>query len=559
MEEPAHRGVGARAHVGKADGVHCAVPDDGVPVPGKSLDEGVRALLAAVRGQRHGQGQGADDLLVLGVVGVGQELGESRANPPVVGTGAAASAQEQEADTVRRGFAPDRRVIEQNVLELVENTRVRCAHGREPQGNARAVLEVLVRPRRVEGIQDEGHHGVLCRGGLAVPSLGGVDDAQGEQCTALGRRRRGPGRRQILLENVLGLLQGALGTVDHAEGGRRRELGPVRRSAKPIHVLGDKGLARAAGVHETVRRHRGLVQGRVPGVHGVLERREEQRVRLGLAVEEIHLHVHREPRSPKHAQKLGHLGRRRRRGTGRRGWVRGSSGAFRRGRVGGGGVAFRWGRARLQVPQEPEDEGLVLALCNVKGDLVRQKLGSLWALQQPLQGLGRGLGVRHVLEAENLRSIVPVLRREGSMHLGQATEDPQAEVPGPHDLVAPNTRLQSVGQERPLLRPSSSPVQNLPDLVHEPRLQGDAHGVGPGPVSKAPVEDPLHNPHHAGVDLHLFALRLTPSEGRVLINALGHQRVDELVLRSRAGGGRRRHVKVPPSTQRQPQRIIVLL
>ena len=74
MQQAADRRVLGGAHVREGDAEAGAVAEDGVLVQEHLLDETIGLLLLAEHDHGQGQRAGADDLLVLRVVGVGQQL-----------------------------------------------------------------------------------------------------------------------------------------------------------------------------------------------------------------------------------------------------------------------------------------------------------------------------------------------------------------------------------------------------------------------------------------------------------------------------------------------------
>mmetsp|Transcript_39381 Transcript_39381/g.116765 ORF Transcript_39381/g.116765 Transcript_39381/m.116765 type:complete len:715 (+) Transcript_39381:71-2215(+) len=253
VQQAADRRVLGGAHIREGDAEAGAVAEDGVLVQEHLLDEPLGLLLPAEHDHGQRQRAGTDDLLVLRVVGVGQQLLDRLLR---------AGADHDQADGVGRRLARHRRVGVEGLLQLLVRVLVRRGHAHEADAEAGPVLQDL----RGLGVVE-----LLEQVGLGVRAVVvRVDDSHGVQSTAfgVGAPTRSPRLGQVGAEDGLGLLDVAL--VNDAQRGRRAEFRPVGRLGKPLQVLPQEDVAGGAALHQAVGNHRAVVRDGVLGVYRIL-------------------------------------------------------------------------------------------------------------------------------------------------------------------------------------------------------------------------------------------------------------------------------------------------
>mmetsp|Transcript_37030 Transcript_37030/g.117870 ORF Transcript_37030/g.117870 Transcript_37030/m.117870 type:complete len:323 (-) Transcript_37030:466-1434(-) len=274
VQQPPDRGVLRGPDVGQGYAEAGPVTEDGVLVQQHLLDQCLCLLFPAEHDHRQRKRARPDDLLVLRVVGVGQQLPDG-----LLGGGA----DHHEADGIGRGLARHRGVCVERLLQLLVGVLVGRGHADQANAEAGAVLQHLGGLGVVQLLQQVGLR-------LRVVVVR-VDDAHGVEGPALGvwATPRPARLREVGAEDRLGLLDVAL--VDHTQGGCSAELCPVCRLCEPLEVLSEEDVARGAALHQAVAHNRAVVQDRVLGVDGVLDDLEEQEVRAVVPVEELQVEV----------------------------------------------------------------------------------------------------------------------------------------------------------------------------------------------------------------------------------------------------------------------------
>mmetsp|Transcript_27005 Transcript_27005/g.61970 ORF Transcript_27005/g.61970 Transcript_27005/m.61970 type:complete len:242 (+) Transcript_27005:516-1241(+) len=144
VQQPAEGGVRAGARVREGDGVHRAVPQDGVLVVEESGDEAVCLGLAAVHSHRQPECEAADDLLVRGVMRVPDHLLDAFGRR---------AAEHDQTHRKRRCLAGDGGVVEEHPLELLVQLVVLSRHRGDPDAERGAMLHRLIRPRVAQRLE----------------------------------------------------------------------------------------------------------------------------------------------------------------------------------------------------------------------------------------------------------------------------------------------------------------------------------------------------------------------------------------------------------------------
>lgn len=112
-----------------------------------------------------------------------------------------------------------------------------------------------------------------------------IDEAEGEECTALGELGRRVPSREVRLDDAPAVDVRA--AVDETKGGSGRELGPVGRAAKPVEVLAQEAVRGGAAVGKRVGEGDGRVVDRVAVLEGLLGHLEDAHVGLVVLLQKV--------------------------------------------------------------------------------------------------------------------------------------------------------------------------------------------------------------------------------------------------------------------------------
>ena len=134
MEQFPYGLVVASATVGHGNGIHPTAPQNGILVSGQTLDQGVSLLQSAIHDEGDADSEPTQDLLVLGLLGVGHHI----LNGP---TGLASQLTEPHGQTC--SLASDSIVLVEAELELLINVSSVASHGSQAKAKAASVFDLL--------------------------------------------------------------------------------------------------------------------------------------------------------------------------------------------------------------------------------------------------------------------------------------------------------------------------------------------------------------------------------------------------------------------------------
>mmetsp|Transcript_6883 Transcript_6883/g.15691 ORF Transcript_6883/g.15691 Transcript_6883/m.15691 type:complete len:647 (+) Transcript_6883:1059-2999(+) len=391
------------ANVSQSDAEAGSIAEDGVLVQEHLVDEAVSLLLAPEHRHRQSQRAASDDLLVLRVMGVGEELTDNFLR---------GGSYHHQADRVGCGLSGDSGIGVHGSLQLLIDSLVGCGHTDEAQAEAGSVLKHLSGAGVVELVQKVSL-------GLLIVVIR-MDDAHCVQSSALrvgAAAEAAIARGKVGAEDGLRLLDVAL--VDDAEGGCCTEFSPVGGLGEPVQVLSQEDIAGGAALHEAMRDDCAIVGHRILGVDGGFDGLEEKEIRAVVAVEELEVKIDRSPTTENLSKLLEVL------------LVLIRHGLSTLGAVdlhwGGGRLAlcrsFRGGRGSRRGGLLDGEEGrrqkhvaevLVLVVYDVKGHLVGHEAACLVvAIHEILEDAGNFLRLAQKEVALADRGVVDVFLRRG--------------------------------------------------------------------------------------------------------------------------------------------------
>ena len=126
--------VVAGATVGHGNGVHPTAPQNGILVSGQALDQGVGLLQPAVHDEGDADSEPPQNLLVLGLLGVGHHVLDGP-------TGLASQLTEPHGQTC--SLASDSVVLVEAELELLIHIGPVASHGSQAKAKAASMLDLL--------------------------------------------------------------------------------------------------------------------------------------------------------------------------------------------------------------------------------------------------------------------------------------------------------------------------------------------------------------------------------------------------------------------------------